>query len=250
MRGPLRRDHHPARCARRPAATRTSSRSRCRSASTRAAVSAHRAGSARPQAIIGVLDVPDLFLDPRPRAGGPDLVRPRFRRIPVSEQCQGAERRVAALEFVLELSSEVPGHQCRTGPPTFSSGSTTSRSGPGRRRATTAIGAASYTPRWWKLEGSQYGELTRWHISERGTFRSAEALGGDARPSAPAEHHSIRLRVGIDEGADIPEGSTSSAAASETTTRTSSCASTSRRGARAKSVQDDSSPAPSSRGCE
>jgi len=39
------------------------------------------------------------------------------------------------------------------------------------------VTVAAFIPRgWWKLEGSQYGALTQWHISSKGTFMGAKKL--------------------------------------------------------------------------
>jgi predicted transcriptional regulator len=65
----------------------------------------------------------------------------------------------------------------------------------------------TFTPRWWKLEGSQYGILTRWHISSRGTFIGDDRLSEVTLEQLRLpEHHSIRLRVGIDDDGGRPGG--------------------------------------------
>ena len=65
-----------------------------------------------------------------------------------------------------------------------------------------------YTPRWWKLEGSQYGHLKTCKITERGTYLDGKKVSSvDARRGSHLdEHHSIRLRIGIDEHAKHPGG--------------------------------------------
>ena len=73
------------------------------------------------------------------------------------------------LEFSMEMSSEVPGTNVNW-PSDISIwvngvkvGTWTSPGDFGDKRGT-------YTPRWWKLAGSQYGRLVTWRISERGSF--------------------------------------------------------------------------------
>jgi predicted transcriptional regulator len=114
--------------------------------------------------------------------------------------------RVAALEFIMELSSEVPG--TNTNWPSDISlwvndvkvGTWTSPGDYGDRRGT-------FTPRWWKLEGSQYGILTGWHISSRGTFIGDDRLSDVTLEQLRLpEHHSIRLRIGIDDDGGRPGG--------------------------------------------
>lgn len=156
--------------------------------------------------ILGVLDVPDLFLDPsRVQAAliwfGRGHVEYKF---PNNAKVLGA--RVEALEFIVELSSEVPG--TNTNWPSDISlwvndikvGTWTSPGDYGDRRG-------QFTPRWWKLEGSQYGILTQWRISSKGTWigdvKLSDVTVDDLRL---AEHHSIRMRIGIDDEVGRPGG--------------------------------------------
>jgi predicted transcriptional regulator len=64
-----------------------------------------------------------------------------------------------------------------------------------------------YTPAWWKLKGSQYGMLKTWRIAASGTFvdglHISDITIGDIQLS---QHHSIRMRIGVDECADHPGG--------------------------------------------
>ena len=128
---------------------------------------------------------------------------------------------VEALEFTMELSSEVPGTNADW-PSDISIwvndvkvGTWTSPGDFGDKRG-------RFTPRWWKLEGSQYGQLKTWRIPERDQFVDGRRRPTSRSPSSSsAEHHSIRLRIGIDEGAQHRAASTSSASGSATTTRTS-----------------------------
>ena len=112
-----------------------------------------------------------------PRAGGADLVRPRLCRIQVSQQCEGAERRGGRDR--VRPGAVVGGarHQCRTGLPTSALwvndvkiGTWTSPGDYGDKRGV-------HTPRWWKLEGSQYGELTTLaHLRRKAPSSTAQKL--------------------------------------------------------------------------
>lgn len=156
--------------------------------------------------VIGVLDVPDLFLDPsRMQAAllwfGRGWVEYKF---PNNAKVVNSE--LDAIEFSAELSSEVPGTNADW-PSDISLwvngirvGTWTSAGDYGDRRG-------AYTPRWWKLEGSQYGRLTTWRIDERGTFVNGTRISPVTLSELRChEHHSIRLRIGIDEDAAHPGG--------------------------------------------
>jgi predicted transcriptional regulator len=142
------------------------------------------------EAIIGLLDVPDFFLDPdRMKAGLIWFERGHVEyKFPNNAKVLKAE--IEALEFSMELSSEVPGTNANwPSPGDF-----------GDKRGI-------YTPRWWKLEGSQYGHLKTWKITDAGTFLDGEKTSDVTLHQLHlAEHHSIRLRVGIDDHAEHPGG--------------------------------------------
>ena len=158
------------------------------------------------ESIIGLLDVPDQFLDPgRVRAGliwfGRGSVEYMF---PNNAKVLNAS--VEAVEFIVELTSEVPGTNADW-PSDISLwvnnvhvGAWTSPGDYGDQRGL-------LTPRWWKLEGSQYGKLTRWRISDRGAWvDDVKVSDVTLEQLALPDHHSIRLRIGIDDNAQHPGG--------------------------------------------
>jgi predicted transcriptional regulator len=156
--------------------------------------------------IIGLLDVPDSFLDPsRVHAAlawfGRGHVEYKF---PNNAKLLGST--VEMIEFSMELSSEVPGTNLNW-PSDITlwvndvqTGTWTSPGDYGDKRGV-------YTPAWWKLKGSQYGKLKTWRIASSGTFVDGVRLSvvtiDDVQLS---QHHSIRMRIGIDERADHPGG--------------------------------------------
>ncbi|WGF86763.1 ArsR/SmtB family transcription factor [Marinivivus vitaminiproducens] len=156
--------------------------------------------------VIGLLDVPDLFMDPgRMQAalawfwrGSLEYKFPNNARI-----LQSPIRRV---EFIMELSSEVPG--TNTNWPSDISiwlngtkiGTWTAPGDYGDRRG-------RFTPHWWKLAGSQYGVRTVWAVTGEGTFvNDARISDVTLAELGLAEHHSIRLRIGIEDDARHPGG--------------------------------------------
>lgn len=156
--------------------------------------------------IVGLLDVPDSFHDPdRMRAGLLWFTRGFVEyQFPNNARLRGGE--IDAIEFVMELSSEVPG--TREDWPSditlwvneVEVGTWTSPGDFGDKRGV-------YTPDWWKLKGSQYGKLKSWWIGRTGTFvdgvRISDVTLGDLDV---ASHHSIRLRVGVQDTARHPGG--------------------------------------------
>ncbi|MBP0574380.1 hypothetical protein J8J27_27125, partial [Mycobacterium tuberculosis] len=57
------------------------------------------------------------------------------------------------------------------------------------------------------LEGSQYGILTNWRVDAAGTWMGESKISPVTLADLKlAEHHSVRLRIGIDEQAAHPGG--------------------------------------------
>lgn len=158
------------------------------------------------QGIVGLLDVPDSFLDPsRVSAAllwfGRGYVEYKF-----PNNAKLLNTSVEWVEFSMELSSEVPGtnldwpSDITLWVNDIPAGTWTSPGDYGDQRGV-------YTPDWWKLEGSQYGKLKTWRISRQGTFVDGVRISDitTADIDLPS-HHSIRMRIGIDEKAQHPGG--------------------------------------------
>jgi len=156
--------------------------------------------------VIGLLDVPNFFLDPsRMQAGlvwfGRGYVEYKF-----PNNAKLLNEDVGAIEFSMELSSEVPGTNADW-PSDITLwvnnvvvGTWTSPGDYGDKRGV-------YTPRWWKLEGSQYGKLKTWTISKRGTFIDGIRISDVTLADLDLDnHHSIRMRIGIADEAKHPGG--------------------------------------------
>jgi predicted transcriptional regulator len=158
------------------------------------------------EGIIGLLDVPDSFLDPsRVNAAllwfGRGYVEYKF-----PNNAKLLNKPVESVEFSMELSSEVPGtnldwpSDITLWVNEIPVGTWTSPGDYGDQRGV-------YTPDWWKLEGSQYGKLKTWRIAKNGTFIDGVRCSDISTAEIDlAGHSSIRLRIGIDEKADHPGG--------------------------------------------
>ena len=151
--------------------------------------------------IIGLLDVPDYFLDPNRMQAGLLWFGRGFVEYKFPNNAKILNKSVEAIEFAMELSSEVPGTN-----PDWPSDITLWVNG-------TAIGTwtspgdygdkrGAFTPAWWKLEGSQYGKLKTWRISSTGTFIDAVKVSNVTLDDIGFnQHSSVRLKVGIAEDA-------------------------------------------------
>ena len=158
------------------------------------------------EGIIGLLDVPDIFLDPgRMRAGLMWFTR-GFIEYQFPNNARLSKVNIEALEFSLELSSEVPGtatewpseitiwvnHQ--------DVGTWTSPGDFGDQRGV-------YTPDWWTLRGSQYGMLKTWRVARDGTYVDGVKISPVSLKDLDIpNHHSIRLRIGVKPNAKYPGG--------------------------------------------
>jgi predicted transcriptional regulator len=158
------------------------------------------------EGVIGLLDVPDSFLDPdRVKAAlvwfGRGQIEYKF---PNNAKLLNSE--VDSVEFSMELSSEVPGTNLNW-PSDITVwvndttvGTWTSPGDFGDKRGV-------YTPSWWKLEGSQYGKLKTWRVSRNGTFIDGVRISDVSVADLDiGKHHSIRMKIGIDDKASHPGG--------------------------------------------
>lgn len=156
--------------------------------------------------IIGLLDVPHYFLDPKRMQAslvwfGRGYLEYKF---PNNAKILNAE--IETLEFSMELSSEVPGTNSDW-PSDISLwvndilvGTWISPGDFGDQRGI-------HTPRWWKLKGSQYGALTTWKITADGCYvNDAKVSDVTLAQLDLEEHHSIRLKIGIADDAKHPGG--------------------------------------------
>lgn len=156
--------------------------------------------------IIGLLDVPDTFLDPdRMRTGLLWFTR-GFVEYQFPNNATLANAKVAALELELELSSEVPGTS-KNWPSDITIAINGSEIDTWTSPADYGDKRGKFTPDWWKLSGSQYGDLKTWRVTPQGTFRDGRKVSNCALSDLALDaHRSIRVRIGVKEDARHPGG--------------------------------------------
>jgi predicted transcriptional regulator len=156
--------------------------------------------------IVGLLDVPDTFLDPGRMNAGLIWFTRGFVEYQFPNNAKLADSQVEVMEFSLELSSEVPGTSAD-----WPSDITLSVNGTeiGTWMSTGDFGdkRGVYTPDWWKLKGSQYGKLKSWRVTQDGTYVDGMKISPVSLVDLDlANHHSIRLRIAVKQDAKHPGG--------------------------------------------
>ena len=158
------------------------------------------------EGIIGFLDVPDTFLDPARMGAGLIWFTRGYVEYQFPNNTKLMAGQLEVMEFSMELSSETPGTAANWPSDISVSvnkidiGTWTSPGDYGDKRGV-------YTPDWWKLKGSQYGKLKSWRVTEGGTYVDGVKISPvSLKDLGLEEHRSIRLRVGVKEGAKHPGG--------------------------------------------
>lgn len=158
------------------------------------------------EGIIGLLDVPDTFLDPGRMSAGLIWFTRGYVEYQFPNNIKMMDRRLTAAEFSMELSSEVPGTAADwPSDITFSInqievGTWTSPGDYGDQRGV-------YTPAWWKLKGSQYGKLKSVRVTEQGTYVDGLKISPVSLKDLDlGSHRSIRFRISVKDAARHPGG--------------------------------------------
>ncbi|WIV51559.1 helix-turn-helix domain-containing protein [Marivivens sp. LCG002] len=156
--------------------------------------------------VIGLLDVPNTFLEPERMRAGLLWFNSGYVEYQFPNNAKLKNLTPSEVEFSMELSSEVPGTSADWPSDIFLEvngvhvATWTSPGDFGDKRGV-------YTPKWWKLSGSQYGKLKTWRINSKGTFVDGMKVSstkiGDLDIDA---HRSIRMRIGVRDDAAHPGG--------------------------------------------
>jgi predicted transcriptional regulator len=158
------------------------------------------------EGIIGLLDVPDTFLDPGRMGAGLMWFTRGYVEYQFPNNTKLMKGEVSSLEFSMELSSEVPGtaadwpSDITVSVNRIDVGTWTSPGDFGDKRGV-------FTPAWWTLKGSQYGKLKSWRVTTAGTFVDGLKISPvSIKDLDLGAHRSIRLRIGVRDDAKHPGG--------------------------------------------
>ncbi|MDR1176412.1 MAG: helix-turn-helix domain-containing protein [Treponema sp.] len=157
--------------------------------------------------IIGYLDVPGTFFSPdRVKAALVWFERGYVEYKFPNNALYSKKNSLKCIELSMEMSSEVPGTNKKwlsditVWINEIEIGTWTSPGDFGDRRG-------RFTPAFWKLEGSQYGLLSTWELTDQGTFIDRRQVSKVTLADLRLEdHHSIKVRIGIAENAEHAGG--------------------------------------------
>ncbi|WP_028974669.1 ArsR/SmtB family transcription factor [Spirochaeta cellobiosiphila] len=149
------------------------------------------------QNMIGYLDVPASFHEAERVKASLLWFQSGYVEYKFPNNSLYESRELEALEFTLELSSEVPGTNTNWPSDIYVSinnveiGCWTSPGDFGDKRG-------KFTPDWWKLEGSQYGLLKTWSVAKSGSFIDGKQISNVCLKDLNIkDHHSIKLRIEV-----------------------------------------------------
>ncbi|WP_027833322.1 ArsR/SmtB family transcription factor [Maritalea myrionectae] len=163
-------------------------------------------GLCAPDGVIGLLDVPDTFLEPDRMKTGLLWFTRGYVEYQFPNNMKLSGKQPSSVEFSMELSSEVPGTSAHW-PSDISiwvnGVHVATWTSPGDFGDKQGV----FTPDWWKLKGSQYGKLKHWRINGTGTYVDGVKVSDIKINDLDIDaHRSIRMRIGVREDADHPGG--------------------------------------------
>jgi predicted transcriptional regulator len=149
------------------------------------------------EGIIGLLDVPETFMDPERMKTALLWFTSGFVEYQFPNNAKLTGKQIDGLDVVMEVSSEVPGTMSNWPSDIVLSingkeiGVWTSPGDFGDKRG-------AYTPDWWKLSGSQYGMLKTWSVGRNGTFVDGHKISDIKTEDLQLdEHRSVRLKIEV-----------------------------------------------------
>jgi predicted transcriptional regulator len=150
--------------------------------------------------IIGFLDVPDTFFNPKRAVASLIWFERGFVEYKFPNNLKGHVV-LEQLEISMELSSEVPGTN-KDWPSDITLWINGSEIGTWTSPGDFGDVRGKLTPVWWKLAGSQYGLLKHWRVTETGTFIDGTKVSDVTLTDLDiCGHTSVKVRIGIKEHA-------------------------------------------------
>ncbi len=156
--------------------------------------------------ILGFLDMQNSFLNPERMAAELLWFTTGYVEYQFPNNAYYESKKLKKVEFSCEISSETPGTNSNWPSDitvwinNVEIGSWTSPGDFGDRRG-------KYTPGYWKLEGSQYGLLKRWFVTDEGSFIDGEKISDITLEDLHIpDHHSVKVRIGVKEETEHPGG--------------------------------------------
>ena len=163
-------------------------------------------GICSPEGVIGLLDVPETFLDPERMKASLLWFTSGYVEYQFPNNAKLTGDGIDAIEFVMEISSVVPG-TLSDWPSDIVISVNNIELGPWTSPGDFGDKRGAYTPDWWKLSGSQYGMLKSWTVNGKGTFIDGRKLSDVTVAALDLNaHRSIRLKIEVKPDASHPGG--------------------------------------------
>lgn len=158
------------------------------------------------ESIIGYLDVPDSFLLPERAKAALLWFETGWVEYQFPNNSLYRKEPLQSLEVSMELSSEIPGTN-KQWPSDITVWINNKEVGTWECPGDFGDKRGKYTPEWWKLEGSQYGLLKNWSVTESGSYIDGVKVSDVTLSDLDiSKHHSIRVKVGVKEESSHPGG--------------------------------------------
>ena len=151
--------------------------------------------------IIGMLDLPDSFLNPERMKAGLLWCTSGYFEYKFPNNTLSDPREVTKLELMMELSSETPGTNTNW-PSDITIWINKTEIATWTCPGDYGDHRGKFTPEWWKLEGSQYGLLKHFSVTDEGSYIDGIKVSDVTLADLDMRnHHSIRVKVGVKDDA-------------------------------------------------
>ncbi|WP_424928885.1 ArsR/SmtB family transcription factor [Amaricoccus tamworthensis] len=163
-------------------------------------------GICSPEGVIGLLDVPETFMDPERMKAALLWFTSGYVEYQFPNNAKIKAMDIGKVEFSMEVSSEVPGTHTDW-PSDISVSINGVELGPWTSPGDFGDKRGVYTPDWWKLSGSQYGMLKSWTVTDKGSFVDGQMISSvTVADLGLDQHRSVRVRIEVKAEARHPGG--------------------------------------------